>query len=555
MRESPSPTPRTGCPGSSERRHLPSPVVPPAPDTTLLHIPPTFLPSHDEAAVLSIVAVRANAAWELAVGSLLSVPLSVARMSWGRWNELQPPTRRPAYDGGGFDFGPIFSVDPFPGVRVVRTIVAREDWLGVAEDLEGGRVRLPNVECEARVEDWTPIVLLTQGDLEAAHRVVAGIKRPVSAVVGSLPAIDIPKTDAAWRLESPPHLPRGLELGSLFKHRYLLHWPRSLLAIDWLGDSEHGPPPRLVVGRPQCDAWIADVTRGSESSELAIALAWDERRIDPLGCSVLLRLEKDGLLLTSRQVRLSDLPGRTVTPEPRKTRWAERTLEIGLPRGPRLTDWGVSLFASDGRLLDERPLAPRYEQFSVEFRVVGDAGPASTVVGGDRRSLPTASESDDEVALAIRLDRDARRAAAARRLSTQGELESYLRWRLSCVEGELLLLDPHLLRGETGRRELAFLEGLDRPVRALTGGIARATTALLAARTSIAARVLPLGRRSLHDRVWIVGETGLLIGGSITTFLPDPGAVTRRATTATELPFGDVAAWRELFERWWAGHT
>jgi hypothetical protein len=53
----------------------------------------------------------------------------------------------------------------------------------------------------------------------------------------------------------------------------------------------------------------------------------------------------------------------------------------------------------------------------------------------------------------------------------------------------------------------------------------------------------------LHDRIWIVGETGVLVGTSVNSFLTGGGP--GRPTTATDLPFADVRLWRERFEEWW----
>jgi len=337
----------------------------------------------------------------------------------------------------------------------------------------------------------------------------------------------------------------------MYRHRHLLHWPRELLGIDWLGDPQHPPPPRLVIGRLESDAWIADVWPDHDANELLISIAWDETRIDPLGCSLLLRVARRDLLLMSQQVRISDLPTRTdAASEPRTLSWRERALTIGLPRGPRRGEWGLGLLASDGRLLDERPLAPRFEQITIEFAAADANRSLSRSVVGDRNPAPSAAESDEAVALARELAVEAREAAAQRRLSTAGDLAKYLRWRFCCRAGELLILDPHLLRDDA-EREIEFLADLARPIRVLTGSISAAHNHAIGCLPQLNVRPLPHGRRSLHDRVWIVGETGLLIGGSVSTFLPSKIGKRSRATTATELPFGDAEVWRDLFDRWW----
>jgi len=130
-------------------------------------------------------------------------------------------------------------------------------------------------------------------------------------------------------------------------------------------------------------------------------------------------------------------------------------------------------------------------------------------------------------------------------------MEKYIRWRFSSRAGELLVLDPHLLDGEpdTVRRVIGFLNRLNRPIRALAGGIRDDALAELKAASKLEARVLPGGRADLHDRVWIVGP---LVGTSVNLFVRDPKATGARTTTAADLPVADSALWRAKFEYWWA---
>lgn len=306
------------------------------------------------------------------------------------------------------------------------------------------------------------------------------------------------------------------------------------------------------MGRALHRAWIADVRSNAESGEIEMAIGWREDRVDPLGLSIYARSHKDGLTLLARQLRVSALPPRGDLPavDPRKRPWRERVLSIGLPRGPRRTDWGIQLFDANGQLLDERPVVPRVERIEMSMRIDGSAEPASTMVIGDREPVPTASEHDDAVDQALAVEEQARRAAAARRMSTTGELKDYLRWRLSCREGELLLLDPYLLQADSAPTTLAFLATLGRPLRALTAKWDAAASKQAQA-TGIMVKRLPQGVRDLHDRVWLFGESGLLVGGSVNLFVPSGGKSEHPATTATELPPGDATGWRERFEAWW----
>lgn len=98
---------------------------------------------------------------------------------------------------------------------------------------------------------------------------------------------------------------------------------------------------------------------------------------------------------------------------------------------------------------------------------------------------------------------------------------------------------------------MPFLDQLDRPIRALVGSIGADTQKLLDDRPRMDARRLPSEGKLMHDRVWLAGETGLLVGGSANTLLPEGGEATTRPTTAAPLPHGDTLAWRERFEAWW----
>ena len=50
-------------------------------------------PGPGEAAVLSLLAVRADGGWNVVCGSLLSLPDAAARVSWREWKQAQPPSR------------------------------------------------------------------------------------------------------------------------------------------------------------------------------------------------------------------------------------------------------------------------------------------------------------------------------------------------------------------------------------------------------------------------------------------------------------------------------
>lgn len=520
----------------------------PGTDVTLQHL----APGTGEAAVLSAVLVRSEAGWSVVCGSLLTMPVAMAQTSWKRWDELQPPTRGPRYDGGGFDLGPTFCAEPSPGVRALRAIVPRNEWCDVANHARTGTVETLFATCRLAADEWTSTGSLFQGGISDGERVVAGVRRPIRAIVARLHLPELPRTDPSWSWTLPPFLQPGSDLGRIARHRTQLHWPEALLGIDWMAHPDHSPPPCFVIGRVHTDAWIADVTIDHETQELKIDVGWDERRLDPLGCAVDVRCARDGVLLLARQVRISNLPMHgSGTIEPRDVPWSRRLLTVRLPRGPRRSDWGVALVGPDGWLLDERPVAPRYESFSIAIHVDGSETPTSVTEVGDHSDGPTAGESDDAVELARRLEEQAQVAAARRRISTSGAVEDYIQSRLSYRAGELLVLDPHLL-DDKPELALAFLARLDRPVRALTRSVSPENQALVDGTPRLDVRALPSGRADLHDRVWIVGETGLLVGASVGSFLSaQPRGRAVRTTTVTELPHADSAAWRDQFEQWW----
>lgn len=516
-------------------------------------VPPALAPGDDEVAVLSMLIARHADEWQLVCGSLLTMPRGVAYTSPQRWNVRQPTTPAKSQFDNGFDIGPIFSVEPFKGIRAVRSVVEASEWPSLVATVEAGFLSIPSAQCRVKLRSWSATVLLGLAGVSPAHHTIVGARRPVTGVVATVEQPRLPHSEDTWSLQLH-------DLDSPVGHRpyrdhRLLHWPRELLGIDWLGSNEFSPPARFTVGRILNNAWIADVRPDFESSQLGFVLCWDERRIDPLSCTLAVRVEdEDHLPLVSYQVRISDLPHRCDqaasrgNPEPRTAAWHERTLSVWLPRGPRRTDWAVSLFSPDGRLLDERPMVPRIEQISLSIHVGDSAAPSSQSLIGDPDAPPDGAERAEVIASVTQLMTEARHAAAGRRFSTAGELERYLQWRFSHREGELLLLDPHLLDGDWVPT-IEFLERLHRPVRALARAVPNAAATYLRERRDVDIRDLPNGKATLHDRIWLVGETGLAVGTSINGFLR--GARSSRATTATELPSGDAERWRQRFEGWW----
>jgi len=499
-------------------------------------IPDELAPAPGEMAVLSLLAADQAGEWTAVCGSLLSVPCSVAYGGWPRWASRQPSTRPRREREWGADLGPNFCVDPFPGLRAVRAVIEPTDWWGTVSALVEGTISTLTIRAGVPVKDWSSRVLLCQHGLTEAHQAVWGAKRPIVGVAAELEPRPLPHSESLWRWALPPHVPPGRALGETAAHRRFSSWPTHLLGIDWPGGNDSAPPTSFVVGRLQHEAWIADVEVDHTTDELTVHIAWDEHRIDPLGCSMWLRTEKRGLPLVARHLRIADLPERedpagapdegSRPVEPRTLGWEERTLAIGVPRGAPRTEWGISLLAPEGRLLDERPLVARFEQVSFSMYVDGSSEPFSTAVVGDRRAPPAPHERDSAITAAHRVEHEARTAAARRRISTSGELKDYLRWRFSARAGELLILDPYLIHQDRPAA-VSFLTALDRRVRALARSIPAADRAPLQKAPGIEVRALPGGSGDLHDRIWLVGECGLQVGTSVGNFLASARSVGR----------------------------
>lgn len=101
-------------------------------------IPDRIAPGDDELAVLSLLASRCDGTWRVVCGSLLSVPIEQAWMSWRRWAEREPGSRQRRLEPG-VDAGPVFTVDPFPGLRAVRAVAGRAAWDKMRSHLRTGR--------------------------------------------------------------------------------------------------------------------------------------------------------------------------------------------------------------------------------------------------------------------------------------------------------------------------------------------------------------------------------------------------------------------------------
>ncbi len=291
--------------------------------------------------MLSLLAVRDGPGWKAVSGSLLTLPDEVAQMSWRQWSALQPHAAQHVDSRGTLDPGAVFRVEPFDRVRAMRHAMDAQEWRSCVESLGRGEIMVNGDAYELATAESTPAVLLGQDGVGPAYDVVAGVMRPVRGIMATLEVPELPETGSTWELDMPENLKPGPELGRLRQERHFLQWPKEILGIEWTGDTKIAAPAPLVIGRPVSKAWIVRVKPDFDTDSLIISIGWDEQRINPLGCSLLIRTESNRVPLLVRHLRITKLPATApAASEPRDMAWSERTLDVRVPRGARRTEWG-----------------------------------------------------------------------------------------------------------------------------------------------------------------------------------------------------------------------
>ena len=185
--------------------------------------------------MLSGVLVQDGSEWVFVSGSLLTVPEDVAAISQREWREIQPHAKARMDHVGGIEPGATFCEEPFDGVNAIRETLDSAEWQALIEGLQDGKVDAKSCPSSVSISASTPTVLLGQDGKGEAYDAVEGACRPVRGVVATLELPEMPQTGDTWELEMPEGLEPGLERGRLWHERHLLHWPKELLGIDWLG--------------------------------------------------------------------------------------------------------------------------------------------------------------------------------------------------------------------------------------------------------------------------------------------------------------------------------
>lgn len=512
-----------------------------------------FEPGPGELGVFTALAAQLpSGEWEVVAGSLLTAPRAAASMSWRRWAVVQPEQDR---HPGGLDLGPRFSIDPAPGVRALRVPLNREEWKRALAGVHAGRVVLgPLGTYVVRAKEWSPVVLLDSVGALAPHKVLQAARRPVRGSVSELERETQPiELDSQWELAAPPGLRPGPVLGRMYPHRSLGLWPLELLGIEWHPGEKVFPwPAQIVVGRLQSLAWIASTKPNQEEKgRIDIQIAWDENVIDPLGCTLEIVQSVGELVLPSHSFHIGDdLPHGPAIGETRLLPWDRRTINVHLNRVLPPAVWGLRLRAADGTVLDARGEFRRVESVEVSIHVMGDEPPPRP----DPPSMPSMPELTKAMNEIAEGAKQAREEAHRAQRSPESDLRLYLKQRFSARAGPLLILDPYAA-GPPVEDSLAFLAELAREVRVLTfKRTAEPREHVPVLPLGVEIRWLP-GGATLHDRVWIVGESGLHVGPSLNGLVGKRDPSQRPYSTITRLPPEGTARFQAVFDDWWGNGT
>lgn len=175
----------------------------PGPDAHATDAKRRLAPGVGEAAVLSILAVAADGRWRVVAGSLLTCPYSLATTSWRRWHQVQPRTRPHSSLDDGPDFGPVFCIEPSPGVRAARATIARDDWQDCVDAIRSGHVNALDTRYTIATDAWTSSVFLSRDGASPAHEVVKAARRPTTGIVATVAGPVMPPTSPFLELASP----------------------------------------------------------------------------------------------------------------------------------------------------------------------------------------------------------------------------------------------------------------------------------------------------------------------------------------------------------------
>jgi hypothetical protein len=278
-------------------------------------------PGPDDAVVLSLLAVNAGQAWTVRAGSLLILPKEAGAGPWQDWRDVQPTTRGPRPQSHDFRPSANFAIEPFPGIRAVRQVIAGTEWAPTVVSVMAGKIALNGVEYVVNADQWSSRRFLARSGLSEAHRVLQAACRPVEGIAANLEQVAVPVAENPWEVPDELLISDGAS-------KWLANWPQALLGVEWTGDPELEAPHSFVMGKAHAEAWIADVVPVHDSDQLRIVIAWDETAVDPIGCSLLIRSEREEMPFLIRLVRISEMPSHTdvdaANPEARDLAWNER---------------------------------------------------------------------------------------------------------------------------------------------------------------------------------------------------------------------------------------
>jgi hypothetical protein len=448
----------------------------------------------DESFVLSVCAARNRSGWRLVHGTLLAVPEACAEMSWSDWHRTASH-----------------------GLEAGTGSISPADWEPAKLDLPAiGNVPQLSAELSAPAA-----VLRVLPHVDSAISVlIAGLGRPAEAMM--------------WAESSDTRLdvPEIVDVGG----QWCAGATRNLTGIH-ITPPHIAPPlataPGLLVGRAERRAWLRD-SKGERTFELFnVELSWDP---DLIGLHDLELTHEQFVgddVASSVVIRLEDLDTASVD-EKGQCQISLVSLGSGIRHG-------VTLRTVDGDLLDRSGPYPLAER--VEVGLETDGEPQAPVVVGEKRS-PVSFDERSERARNIESEvkQVLRSGAQARIIADKATAVARLTAHLEGARDELCILDrffgQHL-------EEWRLLDSVPVPIRVLTGKLEKDPSGGVAVPTFGPNVTVRYRRKApIHERIYFWSGSGIVLGGSPSTFGESPLRITR-------LREAEMSEWRQIFEAEW----